>query len=406
MTKGTFKREKTKLILLGLQHTFTMFASTILVPKMLGLNISVAIFMAGVETLIFHAFTKGKVPVFLGSSFEYMPPLIIAASLYGMEYALGGVVLCGLAYLLVSILVYFLGADKITNIFPPVITGSISIALGLSLASHAIGLASSNWLLAVITLLIIVIINVYCKGFTKLLSIIISLILVYLLSIILTTVNIATLVDFSQVNKAAWFGIPQFTVAKFNVESFMLVLPYAICAIVDHIGDVIVVGAVCDKNFVKEPGIHRTLIGDGVAMSFSALLGGPPNATYSENIGVLALTQNFNPKTIRIAALFAIVLGFVPKLSALISVIPDGIIGGISIMLFGTISSMGVNQFVDNKVDFKNAKNIIIVTLILILSIGGASVNFSIGNVKVVVEGLGLAAIVGVVLNLILPNKQ
>lgn len=393
-------------ILLGIQHTFAMFGSVILVPKLLGLDISVAIFMAGLETLIFHFLTRKKVPIFLGSSFEFIPALTAASMLYGMEYALGGIVICGMVYLIVALVVYFVGFEKIIGIFPPIITGSISIAVGLSLASYAVELASSNWLLAVLTFMIIALINVCCKGYTKMVSIVIGLVISYIVATLITVTGVASLIDFTPVSDAAWFGIPHFTLVKFNFGATMLILPYAICAIVDHFGDIIVAGVVCNKNFVEDPGLHRTLLGDGIAASISALLGGPPNATYSENIGVLALTRNFNPKIIRIAAVFAILLGFIPKISALIMTIPDAIIGGVSIILFGVISSMGVNQFVENKIDFTSPRNIIIVAAILVLSIGNASIVFNIGTVNFVIEGIGLAAIVGVILNILLPKAK
>lgn len=402
----SYKKEVIRTIILGLQHTFTMFGSVVLVPKMLGLDISVAIFMAGLETIIFHIITKKKVPIFLGSSFEFIPPLVAASALYGMEYALGGIVVCGIVYFLAALLIYYLGTEKIVRIFPPIITGSISIAVGLSLASHAISLASSYWIMAIFTFLLIALINVCCKGLTKLLSIVIGIAVSYTVAIFATTVGIAPMVDFSLIEEAAWLGVPKFTLAKFNLGATMIVLPYTICAIVDHIGDILVTGAICKQDFCNDPGIHRTLIGDGVAASVSALFGGPPNATYSENIGVLALTRNYNPKTVRIAAIFAIVLGFIPKLSAVIASIPDCIIGGVSIVLFGTISAMGINQFVENKVDFSSSRNVIIVAAILILSIGSATISFSFGDINFSLEGIGLAAVVGIILNIILPVKS
>ncbi len=396
------KERELKIFLLGLQHTFTMFGSVVLVPKLLGLDVSVAIFMAGVETLIFHMITKNKIPVFLGSSFELIPPLMVASSLYGMEYALGGIVICGAVYLLATIFVYYLGVEKVVQLFPPVITGSISLAVGLALAPHAIELASSNYFLAILTFCIVSFMNVRCKGFSKLLSILIGVSISYIVALGITCSGVSSMVDLSAIKEAAWFGIPKFSMAKFNFGATLLVLPYVICAIVDHIGDIVVAGAICDKNFSVEPGIHRTLLGSGIASSFSALFGGPPNATYSENIGVLALTRNFNPKSLQVAAIIAICLGFMPKISAIIMTIPDGIIGGISIILFGTIATMGIKQFTEGKVDFSISKNIIIVSAILILSIGGAILDFRIGKVNFVIEGIGLASIVGITLNILL----
>lgn len=398
--------ESLRVVFLGIQHAFTMFASVILVPKLLGIDVSVAIFMAGSETLIFHLLTKGKVPVFLGSSFEFLPPLLAASSIYGMEYALGGIVICGAVYAIVALMAFLFGTEKIIRLFPPVITGSISIAVGLSLASHAIKLASANWVLAVIAFLIIVWINVNCKGFAKILSIVISISACYLVSILLTKTGYMQAVDFSAITESKWFGIPKFSFAKFNIGAALIILPYTICAIVDHIGDIVVTGAICKKDFTAEPGIHKTLLADGIATSISATLGGPPNATYSENIGVLALTQNYNSKALRIAAIIAIILGFIPKVSAVIASIPDGIIGGVSIILFGTISAMGVSQFIEHKVDFTNSKNVIIVATILILSLGGAVISVNLRSITFSVEGIGLSAIVGVILNLILSKRN
>lgn len=398
--------ESLRVVFLGIQHAFTMFASVILVPKLLGIDVSVAIFMAGSETLIFHLLTKGKVPVFLGSSFEFLPPLLAASSIYGMEYALGGIVICGAVYAIVALMAFLFGTEKIIRLFPPVITGSISIAVGLSLASHAIKLASANWVLAVIAFLIIVWINVNCKGFAKILSIVISISACYLVSILLTKTGYMQAVDFSAITESKWFGIPKFSFAKFNIGAALIILLYTICAIVDHIGDIVVTGAICKKDFTAEPGIHKTLLADGIATSISATLGGAPNATYSENIGVLALTQNYNPKALRIAAIIAIILGFIPKVSAVIASIPDGIIGGVSIILFGTISAMGVSQFIEHKVDFTNSKNVIIVATILILSLGGAVISVNLRSITFSVEGIGLSAIVGVILNLILSKRN
>lgn len=391
--------KKWQTLALGLQHTFTMFGSVVLVPTILGLNISVAIFMAGIMTIIFQIFTKGKVPIFLGSSFEYIPPLVAAGAIYGMEYALGGVVICGLVYVIASIAIYYLGPEKIVAIFPPVLTGSIAIALGLVLAPHAIELASSNWALAIIAFTIVSVINIRCKGFTKILSIVIGLLLSYFIAILVTILFHIPLVDFTGISNVSLVGIPKFTFAKFNLGATLLILPYSICAIVDHVGDLVVTSAICKKDFVKDPGINRTLLGSGIAGSVSSFFGGPPNATYSENVGVLALTKNYNPKTLRIAAYCAIIIGFIPKISEFIMSIPDGIIGGVLVVLFGTIVSMGINQFIESNVDFKIPKNIMLVAIVLILSVGGASIKFSIGDIKFALEGLGLAAIVGVIYN-------
>jgi len=404
-----------KTVVLGLQHTFTMFGATVLVPILVGLDISVALFMAGIGTLLFHLFTKGGVPIFLGSSFAFIAPIIAASATYGAEYALGGIVVAGLLYFLIAVLVYFLGTERIINWFPPIVTGSVIMVIGLGLAPVAIDMASTNgggeitstaWLLALMSFAIVVCVNVLLKGFAKSLPVLIGLVISYIIAAIITLTGIAPLIDFEPIKEAAWFGIPKFTIAKFDIGAIMLVAPVAVCTIVEHIGDVMAVGAICERDFIKNPGLHRTLLGDGLATSLSAMFGGPANTTYSENTGVLALTRQFNPTIMRIAAVFAIVLGFVPKLNAIISTIPSAIIGGISIVLFGMIASVGARTLVENKVDFQQSRNLIIAAVILVLGIGGASIPFAIGSVDFNIQGMALAAIVGIILNQILPGKE
>ena len=408
---------KGKLTVLGLQHTFTMFGATILVPIILsefGMSISVALFMAGVCTLLFHVVTKGGVPIFLGSSFAFIAPIVAAASAYGFESALGGIAVAGLIYLVFSIMVYFLGAAKIINWFPPVITGSIIMVIGLVLAPVAIDMAGTggggeitlgNWLIALMSFSIVVIVSVFFKGFFKALPVLIGIVISYLIAVIITITGIAPLIDFSPIANAAWFGFPEFTVAKFDYRAIMIVAPVAICTMVEHIGDVMAISSICDKQFIKKPGLHRTLIGDGLSSYLSAMFGGPANTTYSENTGVLALTRQFNPNIMRIAAGFAILLSLVPKLSAIISTIPTAIIGGISIVLFGMIASIGARTLVDNKVDFHQPRNLIISATVLVLGIGGAIVPITIGSVRFELYGMALAAIIGIILNQILPGK-
>ncbi|MCL2103188.1 MAG: uracil-xanthine permease family protein [Syntrophorhabdaceae bacterium] len=407
-----------KTVVLGLQHTFTMFGATILVPIILsefGMSISVALFMAGVCTLLFHLLTRGGVPIFLGSSFAFIAPIFAAASAYGLESALGGVVVAGLIYILMAILVYFLGAQVIIGLFPPIVTGSVIMVIGLGLAPVAIDMASkgggevvtaTSWLLALMSFVIVVIVSVFLKGFFKVLPVLIGIVISYLIAVILTVTDLVALIEFEPILEAAWFGFPDFTVAKFELRAILLVAPVAICTMVEHIGDVLAVGAICKRDFVKKPGLHRTLLGDGIATSLSAMFGGPANTTYSENTGVLALTRQFNPNIMRIAAVFAILLGLVPKLGAIISSIPTAIIGGISVVLFGMIASIGARTLVENKVDFQQSRNLIISAVILVLGIGGAIVPFSIGSVSFSIEGMALAAIVGIILNQILPGKQ
>ena len=407
-----------KTITLGLQHTFTMFGVTILVPIILsdfGMNPSVALFMAGVCTLLFHLLTKGGVPIFLGSSFAFIAPIIAAASAYGLESALGGIVVAGLLYILLAVLVYFLGAKKIVGWFPPIVTGCVIMVIGLGLAPVAIDMASTgggeaingtSWLLALMSFVIVLIVSVFFKGFAKALPVLIGIIVSYAIAALLTLSGIVELIDFAAVKDAAWFGLPEFTLAKFEARAIMLVAPVAVCTMVEHIGDVMAIGAITNRDFVKKPGLHRTLLGDGIGTALSAMFGGPANTTYSENTGVLALTRKFDPTIMRIAAVFAILLGLCPKLGALISTIPTAIIGGISIVLFGMIASIGARTLVDNKVNFHKARNLIIAAVILVLGIGGAAVPFAIGSVDFNIEGMALAAIVGIILNQVLPGKE
>ena len=408
-----------KTVVLGLQHTFTMFGATILVPIILsgfGMSISVALFMAGACTLLFHLITKGGVPIFLGSSFAFIAPIIAAASMYGFESALGGIVAAGIVYVIMAIVVYFVGPAKIISWFPPIITGSIIMVIGLVLAPIAIDMASTggtgyitatSWLLALMSFLIVVIVSIFMKGFLKVLPVLIGIIVSYIIAVILTVTGATPgLIDFTPVAEAAWFGLPEFTLAKFDIRAIMIVAPVAICTMVEHIGDIMAINSICNRDFLKKPGLHRTLLGDGLASCLSAMFGGPANTTYSENTGVLALTRQFNPTIMRIAAVFAILLGFIPKLSAIISTIPTAIIGGISIILFGMIASVGARLLVDNRVDFHKPRNLIIAAVILVLGIGDAVVPFKIGTVDISIFGMALAAIVGIVLNKLLPGAD
>ncbi|MDR2590912.1 MAG: uracil-xanthine permease family protein [Oscillospiraceae bacterium] len=408
-----------KLTVLGLQHTFTMFGATILVPIILssvGMNISVALLMAGVCTLLFHLLTKGGVPLFLGSSFAFIAPIILAASLHGFENALGGIVIAGCLYVVMAIIVYFVGPHRILSWFPPIVTGTIIMVIGLVLAPVAIDMASTggtgeitatNWLLALMSFLIVVIVSVFMKGFLKVLPVLISIIVSYIIAVILTVTGlIPNLVDFAPVADAAWFGLPEFTFAKFDIGAIMIIAPVAICTMVEHIGDIMAINSICNKDFIKKPGLHRTLLGDGLASCLSAMFGGPANTTYSENTGVLALTRQFDPNIMRIAAVFAIALGFIPKLAAVISTIPTPIIGGISIVLFGMIASVGARLLVDNKVNFHKSRNLIIAAAILVIGIGDALIPIVIGDVEFSLFGMALAAIVGIILNKLLPGAD
>jgi len=387
-----------KKIILGIQHTFTMFGATVLVPIITGLNISVALFMAGIGTLLFHFITKKKVPVFLGSSFAFIAPILAVAEVAGLEYAQGGIVVAGLVYLIIAALIQTFGIERVIKFFPPVVTGPIIIVIGLKLAPVAIDMAKAHWGLAIASFLIVTAVSIYAKGFLRVLPVLIGLAGGYLIA--LFTGN----VDFTPVMEAKWFGMPPFTMAKFSFETVMMVAPIALATVVEHFGDVIAIGATVEKDFMKEPGLHRTLIGDGLATSLSAMFGGPANTTYSENTGVLALTKVYDPIIMRIAACFAILLGIIPKLGAFISTIPGAVVGGISIVLFGMIASIGARTLVENNVDFSNSRNLLISAVILVLGLGGAALPISIGVVNFSIEGMALAAIVGITLNKVLPN--
>lgn len=388
-----------KLLTLGVQHAFTMFGATVLVPILTGMNISVALFMAGIGTLLFHLITGGKMPAFLGSSFAFIAPIIAVISVHGLEYAQGGLVIAGLVYLVIGILFKVGGVERIMSFFPPIVTGPIIMVIGLKLAPTAIDMASSDWLLAFIAFAIVTAVNIYGKGFIKVIPVIIGLIGAYIIAFVIGRVDLAA------VGEADWFGIPQFTMAKFNLDAIFTIAPLALVTMVEHVGDVIAIGATVKKDFVKDPGLVRTIIGDGLATSLSALFGGPANTTYSENTGVLALTRVWDPIVMRIAAVFAIILGLSPKLGALISSIPSAIIGGISIILFGMIASVGARTLVENQVDFKQTRNLIIAAVILVLGLGGAILPISIGSFQVNIEGMALAAFAGIILNAVLPNE-
>lgn len=403
-------------IVIGFQHTFVMFGATVLVPLLTGLDVGVTLFAAGIGTLLFHFITKFKVPVFLGSSFAFIPGIIAVSKANGgsLPEALGGIVIAGLLYIVVSIIFKFVDAKVLHKILPPFVTGPIIILIGLILAPVAIKNANGTfsapivekigtngcWLIALITFAAAIFVKLFFEKIGKkllsMLPVLIALITGYIFSIILGVV------DFTVVKEAAWFGLPKFSLPVFSTRSVSIIVPIAIVTIVEHFGDVLAIGNVVNKDFIKEPGIHRTLMGDGLATSLSALIGGPANTTYSENTGAVALTGNYNPIIMRIAAVFAIVLSFIPKFTSIISTIPGPVIGGISILLFGMISSIGIKNMVEHKVDLSDPKILMSSAAMLVLGLGGAK--FAIGNFEL--EGLGLAAIVGVLLNLILNFKH
>lgn len=405
-----------KKIILGLQHTFTMFGATVLVPLITGFDISTSLFMAGIGTLLFHIITKFKVPAFLGSSFSFIAPITAVALLMtgtndmalaksspeftnALAHAQGGLVIAGLIYILMALIISVFGTEKVINFFPPVVTGSIIMVIGLKLAPTAINMSSSNWLLAIISFTIVAFVNVYCKGFCKVLPVLIGLVGGYLASILLGVTELSTVFNTLTSTETALFKLPHFVLAKFDLEIIMMVAPVALCTVIEHIGDVLAIGSTVGEDFTKSPGLNRTMLGDGIATAFSAMFGGPANTTYSENTGVLALTGVHDPMIVRIAACFAIFLGITPKLGQLIQTIPTPVIGGISIILFGMIASIGAKSLIENKVDFGDTRNLIVAAAIFVLGLGGASIPVNMFGISFSLEGMALAAIVGIVLN-------
>lgn len=390
-----------KRLALGLQHLFTMFGSTILVPLSTGLDISVVLVMGGVCTLLFHLITRKNVPVYLGSSFAYISPVILAATLMGggaegLAYSRGGIMIAGVVYMVMSLIIFKFGSDKIGKLFPPVITGSMIMVIGLMLAPTAIGMSSSNWGLAIVSLAAVVAVNMFCKGFLQVVPVLIAMMVGYIAAFV--TGN----VDLSVVGEAAWFGIPTFAAPKFGVSAILIVTPICIATMVEHFGDIAAIGGTVQKDFYKDPGIHCTMFADGLGTFLSSAVGGCALTTYSENTGVLALTKVWDPLVMRIAAVFAILLGFCPKVAAFLQTIPDSVIGGIAIVLFGFVAGTGLRTL--KVVNFGNSRNQILMAIIAILSLGGAVLPIKLGMVHFELAGMPLAAIIGVALNQILPK--
>ena len=385
-----------KRVVIGIQFLFVAFGATVLVPLLIDVDPSVALFTAGVGTLIFHIITKGKVPVFLGSSFAFIAPIIAATKLYGYPGTLGGIIAVGIVYTIVSGIVKLWGLRVIEKIFPAVVVGPVIMIIGLSLASAGVDMAKTNWPIALAVLATAILIVTFTKGMIKLIPIFIGIIVGYGISII------TGLVDFSSVHDAAWFALPKFTAPEFNWGAILYMIPVAIAPIIEHIGDMYAIGGVANRKFVKDPGLHRTLLGDGIATAFAGFFGGPPNTTYSEVTGAVALTKITDPRVLRIAAVTAIIFSLIGKISAILKTIPASVLGGIMLLLFGMIASIGIKTLIDAKTDFSITRNQVIVSIILTVGIGGAQLGY--GNFSL--AGIGLASVVGVVLNLVLPNKS
>lgn len=409
-----------KMFVLGCQHMFAMFGATVLVPLLTGLSVSATLLFAGIGTLIFHLFTKMKVPAFLGSSFAFLGGYA-AVKEFGvglgltegvaLTYACIGVFCAGLLYFVLAALFKFYGVRRTMRFFPPVVTGPIIISIGLILSSSAINNCQSNWWIALLAIVIIVVCNIFGKGMIKIIPIILGVIGSYIVAACFGQV------DFSAVKDAAWFGMPfawentAFAVLKNPDWSFVwtaviAIVPIAFATMIEHIGDVCAISSTCNRNYIADPGLHRTLMGDGCATALAALFGAPANTTYGENTGVLNLTKVFDPKVVRIAACLAIVFSFCPKFAQIIYAMPTATVGGVSLVLYGMISAVGVRNLVENKVDFTNNRNVLIAALILVLAIG---INFGPGSItfgKISLSGLAVAALVGIILNAVLPGND
>ena len=408
-----------KVLLLGLQHMFAMFGATVLVPALTGLSVSATLLFAGLGTLLFHFLTKRKVPAFLGSSFAFIGGYAAIAPNGEREllpYACLGVFFAALLYLVIAGLIKAFGVQKVMQFFPPIVTGPIIMAIGLNLSPSAINNCSANWFVAIVAIVVIVVCNIWGKGMIKIIPIILGVIASYIVGVICGQV------DFTAVKEAAWVGLPfamQDTVfsifsnpdSSLMISAIIGIMPIAIATIVEHIGDMSAISSTVGENFIEEPGLHRTLLGDGLATMLASLFGAPANTTYGENTGVLNLTKVYDPMVIRLAAIFAIIFSFSPKFAALVSSMPAATVGGVSIVLYGMISAVGVRNVVENNVDFKNNRNVIIAALILVLSIGISyssvgAISFTIGAINISLSGLAVGSLVGIILNAVLPGKD
>ncbi|MBQ9156234.1 MAG: uracil-xanthine permease [Eubacterium sp.] len=419
-----------KMLLLGLQHMFAMFGATILVPILVnsyfngeGLSIQVTLICAGLGTLFFHACSKLKVPAFLGSSFAYLGGFATVANLntgiYAdmtmgekLPYACGGIVVAGAMYLVLAAIVRAVGIKRVMRFLPPVVTGPIIICIGLSLAPSAIGNASTNWPLALIALAVVVIFNIWGKGMFKIIPILMGVVISYAAALIMNAAGMTNLdgkpiLDFTAAASAKAIGLPPFTLAKFDITAILVMAPIAIASMMEHIGDISAISATVGENFIEEPGLHRTLMGDGLATALAGLVGGPANTTYGENTGVLELSHVYDPRVVRIAAIFAVILSFFPKVAELIGSMPAAIVGGISFILYGMISAIGVRNVVENHVDFTKSRNLIIAAVILVCGLGfSEGLTFTIGSTSITLTSLAIAAIAGVILNAVLPGND
>jgi len=437
-----------KMLILGFQHMFAMFGATVLVPLLTGLDVATTLLMAGLGTLLFHVITGFKVPAFLGSSFAFLGGYGAIAPLAGdgtmtngqlLPYACLGVACAGIVYLILAGLIKLVGAQKVMRFFPPVVTGPIIVAIGLGLAGSAVGNCQSNWLIAVVALAIVIVFNIWGKGMAKIIPILLgvagSCLLAALLALIcgetitaadgaqyITVAGNESLKLFSvsaleNFKSAAWIGFPikwnqtvfggvDWSNTSLVISAIVAIMPISLATMMEHIGDISAISSTVGKNFIENPGLHRTLTGDGLATAIASLFGGPANTTYGENTGVLALSRVYDPRVIRIAAIIAAVLSFSPKFAALVNLIPTAVIGGISFMLYGMISAIGVRNVVENQVDFTKSRNLIIAAIILVSALGLGSVSFGIGGLTITLSALACASIAGIVLNAVLPGND
>ena len=392
-----------KMLVLGLQHMFAMFGATVLVPALTGLSVSATLLFAGLGTLLFHFLAKGKVPAFLGSSFAYLAGYAAIApngEAALLPYACVGVACSAILYIVLAALVKSFGTDKVMSFFPPVVTGPIIICIGLILANSAINNCVASWPIALLAIAVVIVCNIWAKGMLKIIPILLGVVGACVVAAV--TGNM----EFSAVQAADLVGLQKFTIAKFDLSAILVMAPLAIAAMMEHIGDISAISSTVGDNFIEDPGLHRTLMGDGLATALAGFFGGPPNTTYGENTGVLVLSKVYDPRVVRLAAYFAILLSFSPKFDALVTAVPAAVIGGISFILYGMIAAVGVRNVVENRVDLTKSRNLIIAAIIFVSGLGIDAITFTVGGTDVALTGMAIAAIAGVVLNAILPGND
>ncbi len=409
MSKNNRVKEQGKRLILGLQHVIAMFGATVLVPMLTGLDPSVALVSAGVGTIIFHLCTKRKVPVFVGSSFAFIAAIQAVSAKFGdMSYVQGGIIAAGALYLLFALIVKIFGVERVKTFFPPIVTGPMIMVIGLSLSRTALSMASDNWIIAIVVIATVGMTSIFARGFLKIIPILVGVIVGYVLSAVMG------IVDLTAFYQADLFAIPNFTLPKFSLSAIAIIAPVVLATFMEHIGDITTNGAVVGKDFLDDPGLHRTLLGDGLATMFSGFIGGPPNTTYGENTSVLAVTKVYDPSLLRLAGMIALVLGFLGKFGALLQTIPTPVMGGVSVVLFSMITSVGMRTVATADVDFSDNRNLLISGIILIVGIGSeflgidpefqGIVGLQIGQAQI--TGVSLAALVGIVVNKILPETK